>query len=84
VSVEPTLIQIELGSAEGLYPMLPAAQVDRATGAVGGAATPSATVKLTGAPVATDTPVDGLEPVTVPVGDREPGTPESTCGDRPT
>ena len=71
MSVEPIPIQIELGSVDGLYATLPDAQVDGSTGVVGAVATRLATIKLTGAPFATDTPADGLEPVTVPPPDRE-------------
>jgi hypothetical protein len=83
VSLEPTLTQIEPGSEEGVYATFPDAQVDGATAVAGGADMPPDTVRLTGAPVATDTPADGLEPLTVPAGYRELGIPAITCGDRP-
>ena len=75
-------MQIELGSVDGLYAILPDAQVDRSTGVVGEVATRLATIKLTGAPSATATPADGLEPVTVPPPDRA-ASDEITRGERP-
>jgi hypothetical protein len=69
VSVEAIFMQIELGSVAGLYAISPDAQVDGSTGVVGEVATRLATIKLTDAPYATDTPADGSEPVTVPPPD---------------
>jgi hypothetical protein len=59
-------MQIELGSVDGLSTKLPDAQMDVSTGVVGGVGTRLATMMLTGAPFATGTPVDELDPVTVP------------------
>ncbi len=83
VSVEPTLKQIEPVSTDSVYATFPDAQVDGATGIVVGVDPPSDTVRLTGAPVATDTPADGLDPVTVPAGNRELGIPPIAWGERP-
>ena len=82
VRVEAILMQIALGSVVGLYATLPDAQVDGSTGVVGAVATRLATTKLTGAPSATATPADGLEPVTVPPPDRE-ASDETNRGERP-
>jgi hypothetical protein len=82
--VEPTFKQIEPVSTDSVYAIFPDAQVDWVTGVAGGTDwPPSDTVRLTGAPDATDAPADGFEPITVPAGIRESAIPESTCGERP-
>ena len=83
VRVEPILRQSEPVAADSVSATLPDAQLDGATGIVGGADPPSETVRLTGALVGTDTPADGLEPVTVPAGNRELGIPPIAWGERP-
>ena len=83
MSWEPTVKQIEPVSADSVYATFPDAHVDWVTGGSGEGDPPPDTVRLTGVPFDTATPADGLEAMTVPVGNRESGIPESACGERP-